>query len=228
MSIQHGPAILTPTPVTQILDPEQGPIDPQLVAWLEEGYTTLRHLIARTTKDLVTIGHRLTSVKEGLAHSEFLAFIAALGLSRPTAYRWIRAADAAIGCSHVENIEPTALYALSAKETPDEVREAFLARADAGHRVTLQEVQTTLRQGRIAASRPAPNLVERLVDGMVAAEEAKAGRDWRGREVRADHVAREIGRYGEEHRPEVAAAVAAWGEACVAAAAACLGDGSAS
>jgi predicted DNA-binding transcriptional regulator AlpA len=227
MSNEHGPAILTPTPVIELLDPEQGPIDSQLVAWLEEEYSTLRHLLARTTQDLVTIGHRLTSVKEGLAHQEFLAFIAALGLSRPTAYRWMSAAQAALGCSHVENIEPTALYALSAKSTSDEVREAFLARADAGHRVTLQEVQTTLRQGRTATHRPTPNLVERLVDDMIAAEEARAGRDWRGRAVRAEYIAREIARYGEEHRADVATAVAAWGHACVEAATAYLEDGGA-
>jgi len=218
---------MTLTSVTEILDPEQGPIDPQLVAWLEEEYSTLRHLLARTTQDLVTIGRLLTGVKEGLAHQEFLAFIAALGLSRPTAYRWMAAAEVAIGCSHVENIEPTALYALSAKSTSAEVREAFLEQADAGHRVTLQEVQMTLRQHRLPRPQSKPNLVERLVDDMVAAEEAKAGRDWRGRNVRSEHITREIDRYGEETRAEVAEAVAAWGKACVAAAAACIGDGGA-
>ncbi len=228
MGIQHGPAVINPAPAVSVLDPEYGEIDHHLETWLEEEYTTLRHLIARTSKDLVTIGRILTGVKEGLAHPEFLAFIAALGLSPATAYRWMRAADAAIGCSHVENIESTALYALSATSTPEEMRAAFLARADAGHRVTLQEVQATLKQGRSGSHRSAPNLVERLVDGMVAAEEARAGRDWRGRNVRAEHVAREIGRYGEEDRPEVAAAVAAWGEACVTAAAAYPGDGGAS
>ncbi len=218
MSIAHGPAIVTPPPVTEILDSEQGPIDSQLMAWLEEEYTSLRHLLRRTAQDLVTIGHRLTSVKEGLAHQEFLVFIAALGLSRPTAYRWMAAANAAIGCSHVENIETSALYALSAKTTPDEVREAFLARADAGHRVTLQEVQTTLRQHRLPRPQSKPNLVERLVDGMVAAEDAKAGRDWLGREARADRIGQEIARFPEEDRSEVAVAVHAWGQACIVAA----------
>jgi len=195
------------------------------VAWLEEEYSTLRHLITRTTKDLVTIGHHLAGVKEGLAHQEFLAFIAALGLSPATAYRWMRAADAAIGCSHVENIEPAALYTLSAKSTSDEVREAFLARADAGHRVTLQDVQTTLKQGRSGSPRSAPNLVERLVDGMVAAEEEKADLDWRGRDIRSEHITREIGRFSQESRVDVAAAVAAWGHACIEGAASYLEDG---
>lgn len=229
MSSDYSPAIMTSPSVASVLDPEQGPIDTQLMAWLEGEYSTLRGLLTRTAQDLVTIGHRLASVKEELAHQEFLAFLAILGLSRPTAYRWMAAAEAATGCSHVENIEPTALYALSAKTTPDEVRQEFLARADAGHRVTVQEVQTTLKQGRTTTSRPEPSLVERLVDDMVddmvAAEEAKAGRDWRGRDVRSEHITREIARYGEEHRAEVAAAVAAWGRACLEAAQPYLEDG---
>lgn len=228
MSNDYSPAVMSPVSVTSILNPDYGEIDPQLMEWVQEQYGTLRHLLTRTTHDLVTIGRILEDVKGGLAHQEFLAFIDALGLSRATAYRWMAAASIAVGCSHVENVEPTALYALAAKSTPEEVRTDFLAQADAGHRVTLQEVQATLRQHRPAKPQPVPNLAEKLVDGIVEAEEAGAGRNWRRHDVRAESIRQEIERFREDVRAEVAAAVYAWGQACIEAAAPYVDDGGAS
>ena len=228
MSHDYSPAVLSPVSVASILNPDYGEIDHQLMEWLEEQYGTLRHLIIRTTRDLVRIGLTLADVKRGLTHQEFLAFIDALGLSRATAYRWMAAATAAIGCSHVENVALTALCALAVKSTPEEVREAFLKQADAGQRVTLQEVQATLQQHRPAKPQPAPNLVEKLVDGMVEAEDAGVGRDWRGHYVRAERIRQEIERFREDARAEVAATVYAWGQACIEAATPYLEDGGAS
>lgn len=225
MSDQVPAVFPSPTPAVAVFDPCNGAIEPPLVAWLEERYGTLRQLLARTARDLVTIGRMLAEVKAELAQDEFLAFVAVLGLSKATAYRWMAAANVADGCSHVENLELSALYALSSKSTPEEVRNAFLQQADAGHRVTLQEVQTTLQQHRPTRTPPTPNFVERIVDGMVEAEDAGAGRDWRGRDRRANEIQREIGRFAEESRTEVAATVLAWGHACVEAAQPFLVDG---
>jgi hypothetical protein len=218
VSNQNPVAFPSSSAAVAVLDAANGPIDPPLVNWLEEQFTTLRSLLARTARDLVTIGGVLGQVKAELAQDEFVAFVEVLGLSRATAYRWMAAAAAAAGCSHIENVEPSALYALAAKSTPDEVRESFLRHADAGHRVTLQDVQATLRQHRPARPQSAPSLVERIVDGMVEAEEARAGRDWRGQNVRASEIQREIARFEEESRSDVAATVLAWGHACVEAA----------
>src|SRR5829696_2445349 len=76
---------------------------PELVIWLEDRYTRLQVLIKRTTVDLVEFGRILTDVRATLSHKEFLAFVEVVGISRPTAYRWIAAAGTAQGCSHVEN-----------------------------------------------------------------------------------------------------------------------------
>jgi hypothetical protein len=216
MSQDYSPAVFQTTPVEALLNPDHGPIEPQFVSWFEERHRTIRSLVARATQDIITAGLELADVKALLAPQEFSAFVATLGLSRATAYRWMSAAALAAGHSHPENLEVSALYALGAKSTPDVVREAFLAKADAGQRVTLQEVQEALRQHRPAPERATPNLVERIVDGMVEAEETRAGRDGWGRDLRAEHVAEEIDRFQEESRVEVAAAVAEWGRACVA------------
>lgn len=168
---------------------------------------------------MVAIGQILAEVKTELAHREFLTFVEAVGLSRSTAYRWMAAAEAAAGCSHVENVEATALYALAARSTPENVRDDFFRQAAVGQRVTLQEVQTVLRTPGGPKPRPEPNHAEAVADAIVAAEEAGAGRDWRRRDVRTERVAREIGRFREDARAEVAAAVDGWGRACVAAAA---------
>jgi hypothetical protein len=218
MSEYDSPAIRSTTPVLSVLNPDNGPIDAQLVDWLEERYGTLRQLLARSARDLVTIGHMLCEVKSEVAPQEFIAFIGVLGLSKATVYRWMAAAEVATGCSHVENLEPSALYALSAKSTPEGVRQEFLQRADAGHQVTHQEVQMTLRQHRPVNLQARPNRVEQLVDGMVDADEAGVGRDWRGRDVRAELLRHEIMRFAEGSRPDVAATVLAWGHACVKAA----------
>lgn len=189
-----------------------------MLTWLEDRYTRLRVLIKRTTVDLVEFGQILSEVRATLTHKDFLGFAEAIGISRPTAYRWIAAAEAAQGCSHVENIESTALYALAAPSTPDDVREDFLRQADAGRAVTLQAVKATLNDRREPKATQQTNYAEQLLDAIVAADDAGIGSNWRGRDVRSDRIAEEIGRFVAESRVDVAVAVDAWGRACVAAA----------
>jgi len=209
--------------VAEILDPETGEITPELVAWLRERYGALRGLLVRTARDLVDIGRILAEVRDALSHQEFLAFVAYVGISRSTAYRWIAAAEAAEGCSHVENVEPTALYALASRSTPDDVRERFLRRADTGHLVTHQEVRDALKRegepsGSAPGSAPDPDTAEKLMDAILEAEDALADEAAAELEGRVAAVNGEVRRYHGEDRADIAVVVRAWGVACVAAA----------
>ena len=199
--------------VAELLDPATVEDTPELVAWLRERYGTLRGLLVRTARDLVDIGRILGEVQDTLNHQEFLAFVAYAGISRATAYRWIAAAQAAEGCSHVENVEPTALYALASRSTPDDVRERFLRRADTGYLVTHQEVKAALRRSEPDPEPVAPNLTERLLEAVLDAEEATLDAQEPARTVRTAWIGGEISSYSDEDRPIVADIVRAWGHA---------------
>src|SRR4051794_37666950 len=99
--------LVTQQQSVEILELTSTDASPELTVWLTDQSNRLRVLIKRTTVDLVEFGRILTDVRTTLPHKDFLAFVEAVGISRPTAYRWIAAAGAAQGCSHVENIEST-------------------------------------------------------------------------------------------------------------------------
>jgi hypothetical protein len=218
MNDNNSVEIVSQKLATDVLDRDAEGASADLRPWLEDRYNRLQVIIKRTTVDLVEFGQILTEVRSTLTHKEFLDFVKAIGISRPTAYRWIAAAGAGQACSHVENIESTALYALAAPSTPEDVRDAFLRQADAGQGVTLQAVRATLNDRREPKSTPKINYAEKIVDAIVAADDAGVGTNWRGRDVRADRMVDEIERFIAESRVDIAISVDAWGRSCIAAA----------
>src|SRR5262245_20374621 len=102
----------------------------------------IRERQRQTVKSIIDIGNQLICVKEWLGHGRFFSWLdAEFGWSDRTAQRLMRAADAFIGKSDtMSDLPPTTVYKLSAKSTPVDVREAIIARLEAGEPVSVEAI----------------------------------------------------------------------------------------
>lgn len=114
----------------------------------------LRELIARRSKDLLTMGSDLRLAKQFVGHGRFANWLRSeFGWSERTAERYMRAFDV-FGSKNdtVSVLEPTVTYALSAKSTPSAVREEVLNRVAAGTPPALHEIRTAVASARRVAA----------------------------------------------------------------------------
>lgn len=179
-------------------------------------------LFARAQQNILEIGDALINVKDTIGHGNFGRWLdAEFGWSKATAGRFMQVAEQFRGISHVERFEPTALYALAAKNVPDDVRDQFIEQADTGQQIKHQDVRAAL--GKERKPKPGPTAIEsvaEIVRLMVTAYDgqgirAKAGF---GRAVKSNLFEQEIDEYPEDEQWEIAEIIAAFGEACLKAA----------
>jgi hypothetical protein len=90
----------------------------------------IRKEMGRCAKSILTIGWNLLHAKKECGHGLFLKWITAeFAWSADTTERFMRVArvfDNEANSARVRNLEPTTLYLLSAKSTPEQVREKVL------------------------------------------------------------------------------------------------------
>ena len=107
----------------------------------------------RTTVAVIENGRDLLAVREmPEMKGRFVAWLKAeFNLSEGTAYNMMQAAEN-LGDRFVTitNIGPSALYALAAPSTPEEVRQEIESRAAAGEKITVAEVERLKREARAA------------------------------------------------------------------------------
>ena len=114
----------------------------------------LRKLIARRSKDLLAMGSDLRLAKQLVGHGRFANWLRSeFGWSERTAERYMRAFEV-FGSKNdtVSVLEPTVIYALSARSTPSAVREAVLNRVAAGSPPALNEIRTAVASARRVAA----------------------------------------------------------------------------
>ncbi|HEV2604767.1 MAG TPA: DUF3102 domain-containing protein [Microvirga sp.] len=136
------------------------------------------------TERVFLIGRELAAAKVHLQHGHFRAWLQAeFGWSERTAQRYMQAVEVfGDKTDTVSVLEATAIYALSAKSTPDAVRTEIVARVEAGEKPSLREVQTKVADARKAERgrailRANPDLTQPLLTfvrrpGGIAAQQA--------------------------------------------------------
>lgn len=185
----------------------------------------IRGLYIRSQETFIEIGHALIAVKELLPHGQFGPWLdAEFGWSQASARRFMQVAEQFPEIAHVERFEPSALYTLSANSVPDDVRYRFVERADSGHTVRLQDVREALGKSRAAMSKADPTAIElvaEIVRLMVTAYDGQGIRTKAGlgSAVKSNLFEQEIDEFPEDEQREIAKIVAAFGEACLKAAA---------
>lgn len=110
---------------------------------VREAAVRIKVRMARTASDIIEIGKDLIAVKEALGHGQFLPWIEAeFGMSADSAHRFMNVADR-LGSQipHGAEFQPTALYALAAPSTPDELVEQVVARASDGETFTAADIK---------------------------------------------------------------------------------------
>jgi hypothetical protein len=143
----------------------------------------IRKEMERCAKSIVTIGWNLQRAKDECGHGIFLKWLdAEFGWSHRTAQRFMRAAevfDTKENATRVSQMEPTAIYLLSAPSTPKQAREQVLTRLDAGERIPVEEIKDILRQCKGEVGRPTDR-VERVKSAIMrlSVEEMDRLRNW--------------------------------------------------
>lgn len=115
----------------------------------------IRDRMKRTVEDIIAIGQDLIAVKDRLGHGRFLPWIEAeFGMTDRAARNLMNVALTYGGKSEIiSDLSLTVLYELAAPSTPEPVRQAVEAKAEAGEAVSVAEVQRLKREAAEAAQR---------------------------------------------------------------------------
>lgn len=107
----------------------------------------IRVRMKRTAEDIVAIGQDLTAVKGRLPHGAFLPWIEAeFGMGEDSARNFMRVGERYGKSGIIPDLNPTALYELSAPSTPEGVREEVERRASSGEDVSALEIKRLKRE----------------------------------------------------------------------------------
>ena len=105
---------------------------------------------ARTVVTVIENGRDLLEVKNALGHGLFTQWLA-FPFTERTAQRWMSAAERYGAKSEVTSVlKSEVLLLLAAPSTPEEVRQEIEARAIAGERITVAEVERLKREANAA------------------------------------------------------------------------------
>jgi hypothetical protein len=110
---------------------------------------------SRTMAAIIEIGRDLLAIKEHLKHGQFLAWLQAeFRMTDRTAENYMLAATSfGDKVEIISNLPPTEVYRLASPSTPPSVRDAVLARLEAGERVEPVEVRALVRDAKETARR---------------------------------------------------------------------------
>lgn len=107
---------------------------------------------ARTVATVIENGRDLLEVKNALGHGLFTEWLAqTFPFTARTAQRWMNAAEQYGAKSEVTSVlKSEVLLLLAAPSTPEDVREEIEARATAGEKISVSEVERLKREARAA------------------------------------------------------------------------------
>lgn len=106
----------------------------------------LHMLERRTGEAIIEIGRQLIAVKADIGHGNFGAWLESeFGWTPQTAGNFMRVTEAFGENEKIfQNASPSALYALASGTMPEPIRDEFIARAEAGERITHKDVKQRL------------------------------------------------------------------------------------
>ncbi|MGC4107040.1 MAG: DUF3102 domain-containing protein [Thermomicrobiales bacterium] len=109
---------------------------------MEAATDRLHFLERKTGEQIIEMGRELIRVKGLLGHGQFGAWLEAeFGWSWKTANNFMNVAEHFSGkFETVSNLPAKALYALASNNTPQIIRDEFIAKAEAGGAVTVEPV----------------------------------------------------------------------------------------
>lgn len=126
---------------------DYGTLDPAIATPLRQQAERIRRRLGRHTADIIETGRDLLAVKEKLDHGNFVAWIENdLKLPKRTAQAFMSAARLAEKSATVALFPPATVYRLAAKGTPEDIRDAFLARAESGDIPPDKEVKDAIKR----------------------------------------------------------------------------------
>jgi hypothetical protein len=113
---------------------DYGSLGPYVASRLREQADLIKTKIAKTTADIIDIGHHLATAKKYiLEHGQFGRWVEAeIGIAIRTAQAYMAAAKLHEKCATVALLPPATVYRLAAKSTPPAVVEMVASRAEAG------------------------------------------------------------------------------------------------
>lgn len=101
----------------------------------------IKALVKRAAQDIIDIGQKLVEVKDRLDFGQFQDWLGSeFGWSASTARRFMRVAEKFQNVQ-IERFGSSALYLLSADNTPEPARDEAIERAEAGERITYSTAQ---------------------------------------------------------------------------------------
>ena len=110
----------------------------------------IRALSKQTCESVIAIGNKLIEAKKIVGHGNFLPWIKTeFGWSEDTAQRFMRLADDKNRNLRNLDVPLSALYLLTAPNTPDEAIDAVSERVESGEKLSLEDVKE-----EIAAAKP--------------------------------------------------------------------------
>jgi predicted transcriptional regulator len=173
-------------------------LEPDIRRHVQDATEHLHALERRTSASIIEIGQTLIDVKARLGHGEFGPWLdAEFSWTDRTARNFMRVAEAFGGKSEIlSEVAPTALIALASGNVLAEIREEFIAKAEAGQRVTHKDVReaidakyvtvrhierpetpvTTVRVRRVERPEPEPTVV-RIIRPASTDDPAATGAD---------------------------------------------------
>jgi predicted transcriptional regulator len=163
-------AVLPALPVREAVAFDYSSLAPQIVA---EAKATAERIRSRIRGTYVDTGRDLLAMKDRLGHGRFTAWLRAeFQMSERTARHYMGAARLSdLKTATVAGLPPATVYALSSPSLPEGVRDAFLAKAEAGEQVTVQEVKSVANDVRRSAK---AQIASRRVRGKKTPAEKKA------------------------------------------------------
>jgi Protein of unknown function (DUF3102) len=133
-------------------------LDPEVAIEAQAAAVRIREMGVRLGEVIVEIGRELAAVKARLGHGHFGDWIKTeFAMSADTAERYLRVAAAFEGkIRTVRILKPTTLYALTAKTTPEPVRNEIVTRTEAGKPLSDDEIKRALSEARKIAPKASP------------------------------------------------------------------------
>ena len=165
--------------------------------------------------EMINIGKYLIEVKTGLDHGKFLHWIwREFEMTDRTARRFMSVAAWVEGKSDtVSNLQPSVLYLLASSETPSEITDDVITRAEKGENIKAAEVKRQIQKAKAESTNvattegEAPETELSIETAIAYFKEPATSREHGIRKIRehqafADHVAADADRAAQEECTE--------------------------
>jgi len=162
---------------------------------------------ARTVATVIENGRDLLEVKKALGHGLFTQWLAqTFPFTARTAQRWMNAAEQYGAKSDLGSLlNSKVLQLLAAPSTPEDVREEIEARATAGEKITVAEVERLKREARAAEEMSFQIEGERAAMRAVVEQARRDVESARAKAVKARAAAEDAVRQAREEAEQAAA-----------------------